>query len=258
MNFPKSVAAALVSLVALSLTPSAAAAADWKWSVTPYAWATDVGVDVQVGDREIVDETIPVEDLLEDLDTIAQVRIEAQSGSFGLFADLFDVTVSDDAQTLELPSGNGTATFAPEMGMTLFDAGAIYDPAGDQQGLQLLYGARLFDQRATIDATASLADGSSRSKKLEIHDTVVDALVGFRYLHAIGNRVTLQAQADLSTGGTELTWSFGPTVGYRFGEGGRYTATAGYRHMVVDFETDEEVDAKMTLSGFVAGLRIAF
>lgn len=256
MHCTKQIAVLLAALVVAVTAP--AAASEWKWSVTPYAWATDVGIDVEVADAQLVDETISVEELLEDLDTIAQVRLEAQKGVHGLFLDLFDVTLSDDATTAALPSGAGQATFTPEMGMTILDLGGIYDPQGDQKGLQLLFGARILNERATIAARVERSDGTTVSRDLEVDDTLVDALVGVRYLRQIGKRFSLQAQADVSTGGTELAWSVGPTLGYTFGEAGRYTALAGYRHMVVDFDTPEQVEATMTLSGFVAGLRIHF
>ena len=75
----------------------------------------------------------------------------------------------------------------------------------------------------------------------------------------IGERLQIQAQADVSTGGTERTWSAGPTLGWKFGRS--TSALLGYRHMVVDFDTsdaDAEVDATMTLSGVVAGLQFTF
>lgn len=252
-------AATLATFAAVALgRPSVALASDWKWSVTPYAWATDVGADVQVEDRQVVDETIPVQDLMEDLDTIAQVRAEAQRGSFGLFFDLFDVNLSDDAQTVTLPAGAGELTLAPEMGMTILEVGAFYDPNGDQRGFQILYGARALNERATIGAEIRRADGSTGARDLEVDDRLVDALVGLRYIRPLGDRFTTQVQADLSLGGTELSWSAETMMGYSFGAHRRTTATAGYRYMVVDFATTGKVDARMTLSGFVAGLRFAF
>jgi len=236
---------------------SSVSASEWKWSVTPYAWATDVGIDVSIDDRQVIDETISVKDLLEDLDTIAQVRFEGQKGAHGFFVDLFDVNLSDDAATIALPSG-AEASLTPEMGMTILELGAIYDPNGDQKGFQILYGTRILNERATIDAEIRRTDGSTAATSFEVDDTFVDALVGFRYIRPIGERFSYEIQADVSKGGTELTWSAGPTLGYSFGESGKYTATAGYRRMVVDFDTAENVDAKMTLSGFVAGLRFSF
>jgi len=259
MNRTQKLATTLAAFATLSATGATTAfASDWKWSVTPYAWATDVGIDVKVADRQLVDETISVQDLLEDLDTIAQVRLEAQKGAHGLFVDLFDVNLSDDATTVALPSGNGNATFEPEMGMTILDLGGLYDPQGDQQGFQLLYGARLLNERATIGAEVEFTNGVTRTRDFDVDDWFVDALVGLRFARRIGERWSFQTQADVSKGGTEYTWSLGPTLGYTFGHTGKYTAIAGYRHMVVKFDTDDRVDATMTLSGFVVGLRIAF
>lgn len=249
-------AAALAScLVAGS---GAAGASDWKWSVTPYLWATDVGVDVEIADRQVVDAVITVEELMKDVETIAQVRVEAQKGAHGLFADLFDVTLSDETTGLPLPQGAGSAAIESDMGMTIAELGGFYDPNGDQQGFQILYGARLLNQRAEIDATFELANGATVVRDYELDDTLVDALAGVRYVQRLSSRWILEAEADVSAGGTELTWSAGPTIGYTFGETGRYTLTGGYRRMVVEFETDEPVEAEMTLSGALVGLRVAF
>lgn len=242
---------------ALLCAADAAQARDWKWSVTPYAWATDVGVRVDVNDRAVVDETISIADLMEDLDTIAQVRVEAQNGAHGVYLDLFDVTLSDDATTVTLPRG-GTATFSPEMGMTIAELAGLFDPRGDQQGFQLLYGARILNQRAEIDATFDPVAAPTIDRRYDIDDTMIDALLGIRFIHHFNARWSIAAKADLSAGGTDLTWSASPTIAYTLGETGRYTVTAGYRYMEVDFATTEKVEAEMTLSGFVAGFRIAF
>jgi hypothetical protein len=251
-------ATALLGGGALSLAAAPAAAEEWKFAVTPYLWATDVGVDVAVDDRQLVDEEIAVQDLLEDMESIVQVRFEAQRGAHGLFVDLFDVTLADDATTVVRPSGAGSATLRPEMGMTILDLGGLYDPNGDQEGFQLLYGARILNQRAEIEASVEFAGGGSAERTYDLDDTFVDGLVGVRYIRPLGERWWIAARADVSTGGTELTWSADPSIGYRFGEGGRYTVFAGYRHMDVDFETDSPVEATMTLSGLYAGMRFAF
>jgi hypothetical protein len=250
------VAAALATL--LLAGSGEALAGDWSWSVTPYLWATDVGVDVAIDDVDVVSQEIPIEELVKDVETIAQVRVEARHGAFGLFADLFDVTLSDDAATIALPNGAGTVTLEPEMGMTIFDLGGIWDSNGDGHGLQLLYGARLLDQRAEIDAAFELANGATMEREYEVDETLLDGLVGVRFLGRIDARWGFEVGADASTGGSELTWSAASSVGYTFGPAGRYTVTAGYRHMEVEFDTDEPVEAVMTLSGFVAGFRFAF
>jgi hypothetical protein len=145
--------------------------------------------------------------------------------------------------------------------MTILELGGLYDPRGDQRGFQLLYGARLLNQRAEIDAAFALVDGSSVARRYEIDDTLVDALIGVRYVRHLGERWSLETRADVSAGGTELTWSASPSLGWSFGDEGRYTLQAGYRRMVVDFDTADapaDVDARMTLSGFLVGLRVGF
>ncbi len=53
----------IAALIALAAS-GPAAAEEWDFSVTPYVWATDVGMNVSVRDRTLVDATIPFEDLL--------------------------------------------------------------------------------------------------------------------------------------------------------------------------------------------------
>jgi len=237
---------------------ASASAGDWKWTVTPYLWATDVGVDVAIDDRQVVDETIAFEDLVESVEAAAQLRIEAQRGAHGVMLDIFDVRLAEDPATLTLPSGAGEATISAEIGMSIVEAAGIYDPHGDQQGFALLYGARLLDQRAEIDARFDLTSGSTVSREFEPRDTLVDGMVGVRYTRRFAQRWSHESRVDVSAGGTELTWSAGSSLAYAFGKTGRYAVSAGYRRMVVDFKDDDATEVDMTLSGFVTGLRVAF
>lgn len=251
--------ASLTIAAALLLCGAAeAAASDWQWSITPYVWATDVGVDVTLDDRKVLDKEIEFKDLLEDLDTATQVHIEAQRGAHGVMFDLFDVQLSEDDSRIALPvAGGAEALLSSEIGMTILELGGIYDPHGDQQGFELLYGTRILDQSAEIDAQFDLPSGAV-SQSYEAGETLYDGLLGVRYIGRLSQRWSYLMRVDASAGGTELTWNAGAAVTYAFGDSGRYALTAGYRQMVVDFDTDESVDADMTLSGFGVGLRVAF
>jgi hypothetical protein len=257
-SFRRTAAPAL--LAALLFGGSAAArASDWAWSVTPYIWATDIGVDVTLDDRKVVDKEIAFEDLLEDVDAVAQVHVEAQRGAHGVMFDLFDVRLSDDDSRVALPPQiGGEAVLSSETGMTILELGGIYDPRGDQQGFSLLYGTRILQQRADIDARFELGPATSVTRSYEVNDTLYDGLLGIRYIKRFSPRWSYQTRVDASTGGTELTWSAGSMVAYTFGKNDRYTILAGYRRMVVDFDTDDAVDVDMTLSGFGTGLRVSF
>lgn len=227
----------------------------WKTTITPYLWATDVGVDVELDGGSIVDATIPVEDLLEDVDVTFQGHLELTRGAHGLAFDLFHVGMSDTASGFALPEGSGTGSLDWSMDLTLADVAGVYDPRGDGRGLSFLYGLRLIDQRVDADAVFTTAGGMPTAS-FGASDTLVDALAGVRYRAPIGAHLTLQAQLDASTGGTDSTWSASPSMAWSFGEG-RFALLAGYRHMAIDFADEGGLESEMTLSGPVLGLRLS-
>lgn len=240
------------------LTLSALSAAQderWHWTLTPYAWATDVGIDTRLDGRQVVDETIPVKDLIEDLDLTFQGRIEVQKGAHGLLLDLFYVSMSDEVNGFALPQGAGTGDLDWTLDMTLADVAGIYDPEGDQRGLSFLYGARILDQRTKVDASFTTTSGTS-AQTYEASSTLVDALLGLRYQGELTSHLSFQTQLDASTGGTDYTWSAFPSLTYSFGDG-TCALVAGYRHMAVNFEDEGGLDTEMSLSGPVFGLRVS-
>jgi hypothetical protein len=249
-----------ILVAAAALTACTAAQAEgWQWSVTPYLWATDTGVDVRVRDTTLVDTTIPFEDLLKDIKAVAQFRAEAMHGAHGLALDLFNVALSPETATVNVPGDSGAqATIDADIGMTIFDLTGVYDPRGDGKGLRFSYGARLISQREELDASLSMGGNAGPAAHYEADDTYLNALVGVRYTKQISARWSYTLNADIGTGGTDLTWSVGPYVGYSFGDEGQYRLIGGYRHLVVDFKDEAETDMELTLSGFLVGFRIAF
>lgn len=252
-----------LTLLALATTLLAGGAAtaragNLKWTITPYAWATDVGVDVKLDGRQVMDETIPVGDLLQDLDTIVQLRLEAQYKAHGVMLDLFDVTLSDQERGVALPRGAGSADLDSDGGMTILDLAGIYDPRGDRQGVAFLYGTRILNERATVDGVFRLNAGPTLNESWDTNETYVDALVGVRFSKRFSRSWTWQMQADVSAGGTDYTWSTNPSLTYAFGTTGRYAINAGWRHMHVDFEDGNGVEPAMSLSGALLGLRLSF
>jgi hypothetical protein len=247
----------LVAAIALAASGTASAE-EWRWSVTPYLWATDVGIDVTLRDREIVDATIPFEELLKDLQSAVLIRADAMRGEHGIAADLFDVVLADEYHA-PLPNGSGDeVALDAEIGMTIFDLAGVYDPAGDGRGPSFLYGTRVINQREDIEAAVTSGGEPGPGTRIDENDSYVDALLGVRYAGDLPGRWSYEFAADVSTGGTQLTWSIAPAVGYNFGERDQYRLSAGYRHMVVDFNKSSDVDMDMTLSGVLVGFRFDF
>jgi hypothetical protein len=254
----RTIAAAVAATASLALSASASAE-DWKWSVTPYIWATDVGVDARVHDQDLVNVTIPFEDLVEDIKFVAQVRAEAMHGEHGLSLDLFTVSMSDDSGRMPLPNGSGAElALDTRIDMTILDVTGVHDAMGDGLGLSWTYGLRLINQHEDIDAQIHNGNIAGPGKHYDANDTYVDALVGVRYTHAFSDRWSWRLSADIGTGGTDLTWSMSPTIGYSFGAQQQYRVIAGYRYMAIDFKSASDVDMDMTLNGFLVGFRFAF
>jgi hypothetical protein len=252
-NLSLAVAAATAAMAAGN-----ASAEEWQWTVTPYIWATDLGIDVTVADRGLVDAEIPFEELVDTLDSATLVRVEGVRGEHGMAFDLFNVKLVG-YESVALPGERDAAlTLDTSVRLSILDATGVYDTGADREGFSLVYGTRVIEQRNRFDA-ALVADGlTTGTGSYETTDTLVDGLIGFRYVRELPNNFSYQLAADVSTGDTEYTWSAGPTVSYAFGAGERYEVTAGYRHMVVDFDTAEHVDADMSMSGLSVGFRVEF
>lgn len=248
-------AAAAAALAASTV----AGANEWNLSVTPYLWATDTGIGLTIVDRELVDATIPFADLLQDVQAVAQLRAEAMRGAHGLSLDLFTVELADHGDRIALPDPvSGELVLDSQVGMTILDLAGVYDPDGDGLGLSLTYGTRVLSLRADFDAEYTPAGEPVVAAAYDTDDRFVDGLVGLRYAGLLSGNWRYELAADLSAGDTDYTWSVAPAVGYRFGDSDQYTFTAGYRHMVVDFDTPATVDLDMALSGFLLGFRIQF
>ena len=248
-----------IATLALATSMTARAEEGWTWNVEPYLWATDVGVDVAISDREIVDETIPFEDLLDDLERVIQIRAEARHAKHGVFLDLFDVELADSGDRMTLPGGTGTElVLDTEIGLSILDAAGLYNPTGDGSGLSLLYGLRLINQRNDIRAESQRDGMVLGNVGIDSNDTLVDAMVGAHYKSQLGKRWAYQLAASVSTGDTDLTWSINPMLSYAFGEDQRHQLLFGYERLVIEFDTDNALDMDMTMSGPIVGWRFEF
>lgn len=252
---------ALALLAALALAPPAHAQ-EWQWSVTPYLWASEVGADVSVDDQEILEREADLADVLDSLDFTAQVHAEGQRGRHGVLFDLVYFDLGDDDHRFQLGGPLGGEVVAKgDLEMTILEAGGIFDPRGDGEGVALLYGVRVLDVDEEIDARYDFGPGSTPSRRYSASTTLADALLGARWVGRMSDRWTFHLRADASAGGSELTWNAWTGVGYAFGASGRYALLAGYRYMEIEFEEEDaraEIESQIKLGGFIAGLKFGF
>src|SRR5262245_52768591 len=248
----------LAIAAATAATAASASAEEWQWAVTPYVWATDLGMGLKVADRDLVDAEIAFDDLVEKVDGAAMVRIEGKRGQHGMAFDLFNVELAD-AHAFEPAVAPGSSLGLDlGIGLTILDATGLYDPRGDAKGFSLVYGARVIEMRNDLEATLSQDGATLAARSFDSTERLVDGLVGFRYARELPHNFSYGFAADVSTGDTELTWSAGPAIGYTFGRSDEYRVMAGYRRMDIDFETADAVDADMSMSGLWVGFRVNF
>lgn len=242
----------------MQLTASQPALAQgWQWNVTPYVWASNLGVKVSTDTRQIVDRDLAFTDLLKDVDMTAQARLEVQRGRTGVFVDFFGNRLSKDAQVSLPQMGGVPASLSSSLATAIVDAGGVFNPAGNRQGLTFIYGSRILVQRASVDAQVAVPQTPVISEHTDLNKAKVDALAGARYSQPLSRRLTALMHADVSAGGTKYTWSGSAGLAYAFG-GSRYTLIGGYRRMQIKLNGDNATEGTLTFSGIVSGVNIRF
>jgi len=251
----------LVALIGLAL-PAAAQSNDWQWNLTPYFWGANTGVDVKLDDQELVDVSIPLDDIIDRLDFAFMVDFQGQRGRNGFLIDLATYDFNDDPVRFPLPGGISELVASGDLEMTQLDFGGIYNPSGNGMGFTLIYGVRMLDVDQEIDAYVDAGGTQRDSQRYAAAETFWDGLLGARYLLPFADSWLLQLKADVSTGSTEYTWSALAGVGYTFGSRDQYTVLGGYRYMEYDFEQDVaahvRIASSMTLDGFYGAFRFGF
>jgi len=257
-----SASSALAALLSLAAATGGAAAADWKWSVTPYVWASALTGDVTLHDGQVVGADIPFSTLFDHLEHTFQIQGEGRAGRHGVMADFSYVALTEDGKHYDLDHPQGAeAVVGLDTTLMIGEAGGLYNPRGDGTGFTLLYGLRVMSEGSDLEVEFDLGPAGTLDRKHDADDTFIDALVGAWWDGRFAKRWSWTVRADASAGGTDLIWSALASAGYSFDEAGKYTLLAGYRHRDFDFKTEDgssTVNTEMTLSGFITGFRFSF
>lgn len=272
------VCAALCSLISVhvSATPSSPGPSElresspWVVQVTPYVWTTGLQGNVSPFERG---PALPVDksfsQVLSDLNGAVFVNVWARHERLVLSGDLMYVNTAAGGGTGPLPAipvpalGKVTPAEAEIRGrvhtkqfMSTVQAGfrVVETP---ELTLDTLAGARFW--HVSNDASVELDAPSLGSPKFRIKETFhwVDPLVGLRLFVRLGQRLSMQAHADIGGfgAGADSTWSAQATVNYAFSD--KFSASAGYKVMKVDYARGGNV-YDVRLSGPVIGVTYKF
>jgi hypothetical protein len=238
--------------------PASVNASDWSWNLTPYVWGSDVTLDAEVNDQEIISGEVDFSDLIDDADFAIMAHLEGKRDRFGVFADLIVTDFGDEPRIFDRP--NVTIQAKSDLEMVILELGGVWYPGGDGTGFGVHYGARIIDVDQEIDIVLVGRLPTDR-RIVDVSTTLVDGLVGVRYSSELSDDWSFAAWGDVGSGGTDGTWSAAAVFGYHFGAEDQFALRFGYRHLAIEIEEDDRlatVESEIAMSGPQVGFSFTF
>ena len=220
--------AALTIVVCTLVSPTVLAqtGASANWSITPYLWASDTGLDLTFRDTNVGSGELSFGDLLDVLDAALMVHVEGGGGKWSGFGDLTYLKMSDTTErsVLTIDSSNK---------QLFFDAAVAYWPGGFGSRFNLFGGLRFsgFDDRYDFRLSSNNAPVTSRSSKKDYYD----ALLGLRYRFDLSERWSLLTHGDVSFGDSEGTFLLRANLAYTVGKRQLNRIMFGYQYKRAEF-----------------------
>ena len=255
----------IVSLLASLLLAPANGRADVEWTIAPYLWASDVGLDIVVNDDELVDQDVPFNNLVDKLDTALMVHFEAREDQWGGFLDVIYIELSDSRTISPGPGGPvvGDVTVDASLRLNIYEAAVLYrfgNAAPGQVEFDLFAGGRSAQIKVPLRLTIDTALPAPEVLEGEADISETDFLFGGRVLGYFSERWGYNLRADYSAGGSEGIFNAHAMIGYTFGQG-LFTLNGGYRHMQLKFKDNIDaatIENDITMSGPVLGFVFNF
>jgi hypothetical protein len=251
-----------VALLAGFCAPANAKEAEkWDWLFAPYLWGPSVQLDVTVNNDPVIAADASFQDLLDKTEIAGMFHFEGQCEHAGFLVDALYLDLgSDQTTTARPPLPGGTQT---TIGVTIgiYEAAGFYRPGGKAHGLDVIFGARMYDYRTRLQATFPPPISTTTSRGTD--KNLIDAFAGVRYLVPIGKRWDFVGRADVGTGGSDLSWNAIASFGVRLGKTDLFNLRMGWRYMELDVTNDGgplnlEVENNMTLNGPILGFAMKF
>ena len=200
----------------------------WRFSVTPYAWLTDLQGRVGIGPLA-TDVDLGVGDILKALNFAAMGYADARRGP---------LVLAIDAMYAALGSGKvvafrgDTGRFDLDQHETILQPQVGYTIGTPTWNIDFLAGTRIWILHTDLDVDTSRRPSNERSDT----QSWADITGGIRANALAMGRIRLVAAADGGAGGSQSTWQTYGTVGYDFAS--RWTVGLTYRSLWVDYDHD--------------------
>lgn len=228
----------IIAAALWAFAPSSVSAQGVDWTLAPYFWIADVGVDTNINGDPALGVDVPFSDLVDKLDGAFMIHVEARGPKFGAFMDFITMSLSDTGTTPIGPGGPilgdlGTDT---RLDLDLIEVAGTYRwgeavPGG--VGVDAIVGIRYVDVGQRIAITLPGPGANDINRNLSISE--FDFLLGARVLGHFNENWTWRLRGDYSNGGTDGIINLSGTVGWKFGSANQFALEGGYRHMMLEF-----------------------
>ena len=190
---------AALAVAGLVMMPTPVAAQDWNWGVTPYVWLAGAQLDITVKDDVELGGRTAFKDLADNVKLAAMIHLEGQRDTFGLLFDVGYFDIGNKTTVGSIP-GIGDVALHTDMKTTIIEGAGVWAPGGNFDGFGLIFGARVWNLQETLDVRGGTLYGHYATSP-----TLLDGMVGFRYLARIGERGSFNLRGDYSAGGATTT-----------------------------------------------------
>ena len=227
-----------------SVSPIPQVADQWRFELTPYAWAPGVTSKLFYNDRYLDTATLSSSNVLGDLKSGGMISAEAHHGNWGVFGDIVFSTLQNTSGTpITVPYGGykipGNISNKVTLQQTMITGAVTYTLLKNQSAyIDGLLGARGISTTATVglDLTAyGLSKGEEDSKSV----STIDPIIGLKGRYRIADSSWyIPFYADVGSGGgeTNITWQAMLGVGITFEKW--IDASLTYRYMYYDMKGD--------------------
>ncbi len=223
---------------------------EWKFRITPYAWAAGVSGDFAQFGLPSVSVNNSFSDVMENLDMGAMTAFEAWKGRHGVFADFMHVRLSGSGAI----QGSFPAAVPVSASATSTTAmlAAQFRWIDEELGyLDLMTGLRHWSLKTELSAGAPLNVSVSDSVRWS------DPVLGVKGLRWISGKTytTGWAMIGTTTGGSDVFIDLLAGVGYQINKS--TAIIVAYRHLAVDYQ-EGAFQYDSTQAGFGIGFDYRF
>lgn len=248
----------------LSVFPGPSNARDVDWTIAPYLWASDVGLDVFVDSDPAIGIDVPFKDLVDKLDSAFMGHVELRADKLGGFFDIVAIKLADSAVIPVGPGGPilGDLLIDTNLKLNLFELGGFYrlgSAASGSGAFDLLLGGRKIDADQSFNITLPGPGAMPLDAEIDISET--DVFIGGRFVGRFNEKWGYRVRADYGGGGTEGTLNAIASIAYSFGKTGLFSLELGYRYLNIELEDNSDgsvTETEVTMSGPALGFIFNF